>query len=80
MEHENKNLMEICKTCLCNKYEADSNARNSEKHTNVLDDCIYEAKSRHLYNNRRPLNLNDVLVYGKTHNGDEVIQMNRQQR
>ncbi len=37
-------------------------------------------RQRFLYNNKCPLNVNDVLVCGKIHNGDEVIAMNRQQR
>lgn len=44
----------------------------------ILDDCVCLAKSHFLYNNKRPLNINGVLVYRKIHNGDEVIGMNRQ--
>lgn len=56
------------------------NASNSEKLKSILGDCICEARSRFLYNNERPLNLNDVLVYGENHNLDEVFEMNGQQR
>lgn len=46
---------------------------------NPLDSRIWEARSRFLYN-KCPLNVNDVLVYEKIHDRDEVTQMNRQQQ
>ncbi|KAL7383697.1 hypothetical protein ABVT39_016179 [Epinephelus coioides] len=49
------------------------NVSSSDKIINI------QSKSRFLYNNKCPLNVNDVLVYGKIPNGDEVIEMSRQQ-
>lgn len=42
---------------------------------NISHDCKTQ-----LWNNKHPLNVNDVLVYEKIHNADEVNEMNKQQR
>ncbi len=52
----------------------------SEELRDMLDNCTCEAKSHFLFNDKRSLNINDVLVYSKIHNGNDVIKMNRQQR
>lgn len=52
----------------------------SERLGDMFDNCICEAKSRFLCNDKCSLNENDVLVYSETPNGNDVIEINRQQR
>ena len=63
-----KSLMEICKTCLCHKYKMNFNTSNSETQNIYWLNVFMKQGHVFLYNNKRPLNLNSVLVYDGIHN------------